>query len=92
MNGQTPHLEPRADGKLSCEMLWLANSSKGDYHDNMNSDNFMFWVQNKLVPMFDKFYPNKKMILMAKQCPIPSQAGYRISGFKNQGPNVEDDG
>jgi hypothetical protein len=35
--GDTPHPTPRLDGKLTCETLWLAQSSSGDYHDNMNS-------------------------------------------------------
>ena len=32
----------------------------GDYHDNMCSDMFMKWVEEKLVPTFDKKYPGEK--------------------------------
>ena len=37
----TPHPEPRSDGKLTAETLWLAQSHTGDYHDNMNSETCM---------------------------------------------------
>jgi hypothetical protein len=29
-NGDTPHPVERPDGKLTCETLWMASSSKGD--------------------------------------------------------------
>ena len=35
-----------------------------DYHDTMDSEFFMYWVQNRLVPAFEQRYPAKKMILM----------------------------
>jgi transposase len=63
--GDTCHPTPRDDGKLTCETLWVAQSSSGDYHDNMNSEMFMQWVQDKLVPTFEREYPGKKMILVA---------------------------
>ena len=58
--GDTPHPTPREDGKLTYETLWLAQSSSGDYHDNMNSEMFMKWVEERLRPTFEKLYPNKK--------------------------------
>lgn len=30
--------------------MWKAGVKSGDYHDNMNSSNFMQWVKNQLVP------------------------------------------
>ena len=57
------------NGKLTCETLWVAQSSSGDYHDNMNSEMFMQWVQDKLIPTFEKAYPGKKMILVADNAP-----------------------
>jgi hypothetical protein len=33
--GDTCHPTKRDDGKLTCETLWVAQSSSGDYHDNM---------------------------------------------------------
>jgi transposase len=64
-NGDTCHPTPRADGKITCETLWVAQSSTGDYHDNMNSEMFMQWVETKLVPTFERQYPGKKMVLVA---------------------------
>jgi hypothetical protein len=62
--GDTCHPTPRDDGKLTCETLWVAQSSSGNYHDNMNSEIFMQWVTEKLIPTFGRLYP-KKMILIA---------------------------
>eukprot|EP00957_Ditylum_brightwellii_P005711 435381-Ditylum_brightwellii.AAC.1 len=42
-NGQTPYLQDEDPENLTAELLWLALSSSGDYHDNMNSDNFFRW-------------------------------------------------
>lgn len=58
--GDTPHPEVRRDGKVTTELLWVAQSHTGDYHDNICSDMFMKWVEEKLVPTFDKKYPRKK--------------------------------
>jgi len=60
----TPHSKPRQDGKLSCETLWVSDSSTGDYHDNMNSNLFMKWVKERLVKVFERKYPGKKMVLV----------------------------
>jgi hypothetical protein len=37
---------------LTAELLWVAQSHTGDYHDNMNSDMYMRWVKNRLLPTF----------------------------------------
>ena len=58
--GDTPHPKVRGDGKVTAELLWVAQSHTGDYHDNMCSDMFMKWVEEKSVPTFDKKYPRKK--------------------------------
>jgi transposase len=63
-NKDTPHSKSRLDGKLTCELLWKAQSSSGDYHDNMNSEMFMKWVTEKLVPTFERLHNNKKMVLI----------------------------
>ena len=55
--GDTPHPEPRVDGKLTAETLWLEQSHAGDNHSNMNSDMFMKWIELKLVPLFERLYP-----------------------------------
>ena len=58
-NGDTPHPTKRNDNELTCELMWKASSSSGDYHDNMNSEMFMRWTTEKLVPTFEKLYPQK---------------------------------
>ena len=63
----TPH-PIHDENKLTCECLWVAQST-GNYHDNVNSEIFMQWVCKKLVPTFNKRYPNKKMILVADNAP-----------------------
>jgi len=69
-NKAAPHPVRRPDGKLSCETLWLADSNKGDYHDNMNSGMFMKWVQDRLVPTFKAVYgTEKKMVLVCDNAP-----------------------
>jgi transposase len=62
--GDTPHPTTRTDGKFTCETLWIAQSSSGDYHDNMNSEMFMKWVEEKLIPTFERLFPGKKLILI----------------------------
>ena len=62
-NGDTPH--PKKDErKLTAETLWLANSHKGDYHDNMTSDIFIKWLMVGLFPTFERLFPGKKMVLV----------------------------
>jgi hypothetical protein len=67
--GDTCHPTVRPDGKLTCEAMWKAESHSGDYHDNMNSENFEKWVDNKLIPTFHKLYPGKQMILVCDNAP-----------------------
>ena len=68
-NGNTPHPTLRDDGCRTAECLWLSSSSTGDYHDNMNSEMFMLWVQERLVPSFEKQNPGRKMCLIADNAP-----------------------
>jgi transposase len=49
--------------------MWKAESHCGDYHDNMNSDNFEKWVNNKLLPTFERLYPGKQMVLICDNAP-----------------------
>jgi hypothetical protein len=62
-----PH--PREDGKITCETIWKSDSRSGDYHNNMNSDMFMKWVVEKLLPSFKKLHPGKKMVLLLDNAP-----------------------
>lgn len=65
----TPHPNKNEKSKLTCETLWLAESHSGDYHDNMNSEMFLKWIQESLFPTFEKLYPNKKMVLLCDNAP-----------------------
>jgi hypothetical protein len=67
--GDTPHPKPRNDGMLTCELIWKASSQSGDYHDNMNSDMFMKWTEEKLIPTFERLHPQKKMLLICDNAP-----------------------
>jgi DDE superfamily endonuclease len=41
-----------------------AESHTGGYHDNMNSEKFKKWVENRLIPTFKWLYPGKGIILI----------------------------
>jgi hypothetical protein len=62
--GDTPHPTIRCDNKLTCEVIWKATSTAGDYHSNMNSDMFLLWTTRQLIPTFEKLHPGKKMVLI----------------------------
>jgi transposase len=84
-NGDMPHpkdFEKRDQNEQqTCELLWISSSSKGDYHDNMNSDMYMKWIVEKLVPTYERLHPGKQMLLIQDNAPyhhkrgIPSLAG-----------------
>ena len=46
--GDTCHSQKRDDGQLTAEMLWAAQIHTGEYNANMNSEMFMFWVEQKV--------------------------------------------
>ena len=68
-NGDTPH--PIKGDLLTCETVWSAESHTGDYHDNMDSDKFMLWLEERLLPTFDKVYGVRgyKMCLVLDNAP-----------------------
>eukprot|EP00957_Ditylum_brightwellii_P114057 8696219-Ditylum_brightwellii.AAC.1 len=59
----------RPDGKTTPECLWLSSSSTGNYHENMNSNNFMRWVEEKFVPTFEQMFPGKIMVPVMDNAP-----------------------
>lgn len=68
----TPHaddVEVTDEVLLTAENIWLASASTGDYHDNMNGEQFMKWVKNKLMPTFKRMFPGKKMVLVMDNAP-----------------------
>jgi hypothetical protein len=68
--GNACHPQPREDGKLTCETIWKSVSRKGDYHKNMNSEMFLKWIKENLLPTFESIHPGKTMC----QCTVSSQA------------------
>ena len=45
---------------LTAEWVFVGKIRKEDYHKNMNGDNFMNWVEKRLIPAFECIYPGKK--------------------------------
>ena len=45
---------------LTAEWVFVGKVKKEDYHKNMNGNNFMKWVKQRLIPTFKAKYPNKK--------------------------------
>ena len=52
------------DPRPTAEWIWEANAKVEDYHKNMDGDGFEKWLENRLVPAFEKLFPDKKMILV----------------------------
>ena len=44
------HAGSKAGFIKGTELVWKAKSSTGDYHDEMNGDDFFKWVKEKLIP------------------------------------------
>ena len=44
------HAGSKAGFLKGTELVWKAKSSTGDYHDEINGDNFFKWVKGKLIP------------------------------------------
>ncbi len=49
---------------FDCEMVFDAAHEEGDYHKNMDSDKFMYWVETRLFPTAKKLYPNRGVCLV----------------------------
>ena len=63
--GRSKDITQTSKAGLTCETLWTASQHTGDYHDNMDSERFMDWVEHRLVPTFKANYPDKKMIVVS---------------------------
>ena len=58
---------------ITAEMVFRAKSVRGDYHDQMDCDTFMMWLERRLVPAFEARYPGKTMVfVLAGQCTVSS--------------------
>ena len=68
LSGDTPH--PILGERLTCEVIWSAESHTGDYHANMNSEKFMLWLEGRLLPTFERVYDvEHKMVLVLNNAP-----------------------
>ena len=54
------HAGSKAGLLKGSELVWKAKSSTGDYHDEMNGDNFFKWVKEKLIP----YLPPKSVLII----------------------------
>jgi transposase len=52
----------------SCALIFnevcVDGVTPADYHDTINGDKFIGWIQQRLLPTFKKLYPGKKMYLV----------------------------
>lgn len=95
----TPHPIDEDGEALTAELLWVAQSHSGDYHDNMTSENYLRWVSNRLLPTFKQLYgENMQMILVQDNAPyhhkrgigtLPSGKGKLWAHFKQVCPEVK---
>ena len=54
----------------TAEMIFRAKSARGDYHDNMDCDVFLMWLDRRMVPAFRaKHGPDKTLILVLDNAP-----------------------
>lgn len=50
--------------ELIFDEVCVDGHSLADYHDTINGDKFVQWIQTRLFPAFTALYPGKKMILV----------------------------
>jgi transposase len=52
----------------SCALIFnevcVDNITPADYHDTINGEKFIGWIQQRLLPTFKQMYPGKKMYLV----------------------------
>ena len=59
-----------SDEHPKAEMIFTAKKAQGDYHDTMDGDMFMLWIDNRLRPAFEATYgTDMKMILVLDNAP-----------------------
>jgi len=64
----------------TAEMVFRAKSSRGDYHDNMDTDVFMMWLDRRLLPAFRAKY-GRRMTLVLVLDNAPYHHGRCEDGF-----------
>ena len=53
----------------NCEMIFRSKVARGDYHDNFDGTMFAKWLNERLVPVFQKRYPDMRMALVLDNAP-----------------------
>ena len=48
----------------TAEMIWRAKSTRGDYHDNIDCDNFLMWLDRRMVHAFRAKHDSDKTLIM----------------------------
>ena len=69
-DGKPPVVNEWHTGAVNtCEMVFRGKVGRGDYHDNMDGDMFMKWVEERLVPTVRAKYPGKAVYLVMDNAP-----------------------
>ena len=50
-------------------MVFRGKVGKGDYHNNMDGDMFMKWINERLVPTVQQKYPGKQVLTLPHPFP-----------------------
>ena len=53
----------------TAEMVFREKSARGDYHDQMDCDTFMLWMERRMLPAFEASFPDKTCILVLDNAP-----------------------
>ena len=71
VDGERPQPAEFDSGRYpTAEMVFRAKSSRGDYHDNMDTDVFMMWIDRRLLPAFRaKYGPDMTLVLVIDNAP-----------------------
>ena len=70
-------VDHRTDSEHTCEYLFLKKKHRGLSRDDKNQ-NFMEWVDEKIIPTFKARFPDKKMILVLDNAPYHHVIEYAL--------------
>ena len=71
-------LEGELKAETTSEWVWPAKGNSKDYHEQMDGDGFMDWLQYRFVPAFDaKYNPNRDAALAYDEAPPTAGTGRR---------------
>ena len=69
--------------RLTAEMVYEANASLGDYHDNMDSATFISWLRMRFFPTMRHNHPGKRFFLVLDNAKV-HKAREGLNGAKWQ--------